>query len=126
MSSNKITDIKAREIIDCRGWPTVQVDVYVDGKLTGRADVPAGRSTGIHEAFVLLDADQKRYRGLGVRKAIANIVGEIKNAILGQNVTEQRKIDQIMIDLDGTPNKQRLGANAILGVSLAVARAGAF
>ncbi|EJZ7021175.1 phosphopyruvate hydratase [Salmonella enterica] len=126
MSSNKITDIKSREIIDCRGWPTVQVDVYVDGKLTGRADVPAGRSTGIHEAFVLLDADQKRYRGLGVRKAIANIVGEIKNAILGQNVTEQRKIDQIMIDLDGTPNKQRLGANAILGVSLAVARAGAF
>lgn len=126
MSSNKITDIKAREIIDCRGWPTVQVDVYVDGKLTGRADVPAGRSTGIHEAFVLLDGDQKRYRGLGVRKAIANIVGEIKNAILGLNVTEQRKIDQIMIDLDGTPNKQRLGANAILGVSLAVARAGAF
>lgn len=125
MRSNQITDVKAREIIDCRGWPTVQADVYVDGKLAGRADVPAGRSTGAHEAFVLLDGDKNRYRGSGVRKAVANIMGEIKQAILGLNVTEQRKIDQIMIGLDSTPNKQRLGANAILGVSLAVARAGA-
>ncbi len=125
MSSSKITDIKAREIIDCRGWPTVQVDVYVDDKMAGRADVPAGRSTGIHEAFVLLDGDKNRYRGLGVKKAIANIHGEIRAAVVGMEVTEQRKIDQTMIDLDGTPNKNRLGANAILGVSLAVARAGA-
>lgn len=125
MSSSTITDIKAREIIDCRGWPTVQVDIYVNNKLAGRADVPAGRSTGIHEAFVLLDGDKNRYRGLGMRKAIANIHGEIREAVVGMEVTEQRKIDQIMIDLDGTPNKQRLGANAILGVSLAAARAGA-
>lgn len=125
MSLPIITDIKAREIIDCRGWPTVQVDIYVNGKMSGRADVPAGRSTGIHEAFVLLDGDPKRYKGLGVKKAIANIHGEIRDALIGTNVTEQRKIDQIMIELDGTPNKNRLGANAILGVSLAVARAGA-
>lgn len=125
MSSSRITDIKAREIIDCRGWPTVQVDVHVDGKMAGRADVPAGRSTGIHEAFVMLDGDKQRYRGLGVRKAIANIHGEIRSAVVGRDVTEQRKIDQVMINLDGTANKMRLGANAILGVSLAAARAGA-
>lgn len=125
MSVSRVTDIKAREIIDCRGWPTIQVDVYVDGKIAGRADVPAGRSTGIHEAFVLFDDDMERYRGLGVRKAIANIHGEIRSAVIGMEVTEQRKIDQVMIKLDGTPNKKRLGANAILGVSLAVARAAA-
>lgn len=123
--SRKITDIRAREIVDCRGWPTVQADVYVDGALAGRADVPAGRSTGLHEAFVLTDGDPKRYRGLGVRKAVANVEGEIRNALVGLEVTEQRKIDQTMVELDGTSNKKRLGANAILGVSLAVARAGA-
>lgn len=125
MSANKITDIRAREIIDCRGWPTVQVDVYVNDKLSGRADVPAGRSTGLHEAFVLTDGDSKRYRGLGVRKAVANVTGPIRKALLGSDVTEQGKIDYAMIDLDGTPNKKKLGANAILGVSLAVARAAA-
>lgn len=125
MSFSRITDIKAREILDCRGWPTVQADIYVDGIMMGRADVPAGRSTGLYEAHVLLDGDKNRYRGLGVKKAIANIEGEILDALIGMDVTEQRKIDQIMIDLDGTPNKGRLGANAILGVSLAVARAGA-
>lgn len=125
MATNKITDIRAREIIDCRGWPTVQVDVYVNDRLSGRADVPAGRSTGIHEAHVLVDGDAKRYRGLGVRKAVANVHGPIRSALLGMDVTEQRKIDRIMIDLDGTPNKSKLGANSILGVSLAVARAAA-
>lgn len=125
MASNKVTDIKAREIIDCRGWPTVQVDVEVDGQLAGRADVPAGRSTGSHEAFVLFDGDPKRYRGLGVRKAVANVMGPIRDALLGSNVTQQRQIDYELIELDGTPNKKILGANAILGVSLAVARAGA-
>lgn len=125
MTSGKITDVRAREIIDCRGWPTVQADVYVDGRLMGRADVPAGRSTGAHEAFVLTDGDPKRYRGLGVRKAVANVEGAIRDAIVGREVTDQRKIDFALVDLDGTPNKKKLGANAILGVSLAVARAGA-
>ena len=125
MRSNKITDIRAREIIDCRGWPTVQVDVYVDDRMMGRADVPAGRSTGLHEAFVLTDRDPKRYRGLGMRKAVANVMGPLRKALLGHDVTEQRKIDYAMVDLDGTPNKKKLGANAILGVSLAAARAGA-
>jgi enolase len=125
MLANKITDIRAREIIDCRGWPTVQVDIWVNGLLAGRADVPAGRSTGLHEAHVLTDGDPKRYRGLGVRKAVANVEGAIREAIVGMEATEQRKIDFAMIELDGTPNKSKLGANAILGVSLAVARAGA-
>ena len=101
MTSGKITDVRAREIIDCRGWPTVQADVYVDGRLMGRADVPAGRSTGAHEAFVLTDGDPKRYRGLGVRKAVANVEGPIRNAIVGREVTDQRKIDFALVDLDG-------------------------
>lgn len=125
MAPRAITDIKAREIIDCRGWPTVQVDLYVEGEMRGRADVPTGRSTGKHEAFVLTDGDPKRYRGLGVRKAIANIEGGIRQALLGQDITHQRQIDALMVELDGTPNKQNLGANSILGVSLAAARAGA-
>lgn len=125
MSANQITGIKAREIIDCRGWPTVQVDVYVDGEMRGRADVPAGRSTGQHEAHVLTDGDPTRYRGLGVRKAVANVEGPIHDALVGCTVMDQRKIDYVMIELDATPNKQNLGANAILGVSLAVARAAA-
>jgi enolase len=122
---SKITDVRAREIIDCRGWPTVQVDVYVDGEMRGRADVPAGRSTGSHEAFVLTDRDPSRYRGLGVRKAVANVNGPLRAVLIGQDVREQLKIDFGMVELDGTPNKGKLGANAILGVSLAVARAGA-
>ena len=125
MSSGKITDVRAREILDCRGWPTVQADVYVDGKLTGRADVPAGRSTGTHEACVLADGDPQRYRGLGVLKAVANVNGPIHDLLVGMDVTEQRKIDMAMVSLDGTPNKKRMGANAILGASLACARAGA-
>lgn len=125
MSCRGITDIQAREIIDCRGWPTVQVDVHVDGQLRGRADVPAGRSTGSHEAFVLTDGDPKRYRGLGVRKAVANVQGAIRDALIGLDVTHQRGIDGVLVDLDGTANKSKLGANSILGTSLAVARAGA-
>ncbi len=124
MARSEITAVKAREIIDCRGWPTVQVDVFVDGDLAGRADVPQGRSTGKYEAHVLLDGGN-RYFGKGVRKACHNVNQEIAAAILGMDVTEQRKIDGAMIDLDGTENKSRLGANAILGVSLAVARAAA-
>ena len=121
-----ITQIKAREIIDCRGWPTIQVDTYVDGELAGRADVPQGRSTGAYEAHVLLDGDEKRYQGQGMLKAVANINGPIADALSGYDVTEQRNIDQTMCVLDGTPNKANLGANAILGVSLSAARAGAY
>lgn len=125
MNSSRISNIKAREIIDCRGWPTVQADVWVDGRLMGRADVPSGRSTGSHEAHELRDGDESRYRGLGVQKAVANVNNVIAPALNGWEVTDQRKIDMAMIELDGTPNKSRLGANAILGVSLAVARAAA-
>jgi enolase len=125
MSTSKITDVKAREIIDCRGWPTIQVDVYVDGTMRGRADVPSGRSTGLHEALVLTDGDMTRYRGLGVRKAVAHVEGPIRDALTGMDVTEQRNIDLAMNALDGTSNKRNLGANAILGVSLAVVRAAA-
>ncbi|TAM57547.1 phosphopyruvate hydratase [bacterium] len=125
MTTGKITDVRAREIVDCRGWPTVQADVYVDGRLQGRADVPAGRSTGAHEAHVLHDGDPKRYRGLGVRRAVANVEGPIRDALTGFDVTQQRQLDATLVQLDGTPDKQRLGANAILGVSLAAARAGA-
>lgn len=125
MSAKQITKICAREIIDCRGWPTVQADVWVDGRLMGRADVPAGRSTGSHEAHVLLDGDSRRYRGLGVLQAVANVNEVLSPALKGMVVTDQRKIDLAMVELDGTQNKGKLGANAILGVSLAVARAAA-
>jgi enolase len=125
MNSFKITDIRAREIIDCRGWPTVQADVWVEGKLMGRADVASGRSTGSHEAYVLLDGDKKRYKGLGVTRAVENVNKKIGPALAGADVSEQRKIDMAMIAMDGTPKKEKLGANAILGVSLAVARAAA-
>ena len=125
MSSMTITKIHAREIIDCRGWPTVQADVWVDGRLMGRADVPAGRSTGSHEAHVLIDGEQGRYLGLGVLKAVENVNNVIGPELVGRGVTEQRKIDLAMIEMDGTANKSKLGANAILGVSLAVARAAA-
>ncbi len=125
MSSFKVSKIHAREIIDCRGWPTVQADVWVDGRLMGRADVPAGRSTGSHEAHVLLDGDQGRYLGRGVLKAVENVNNVIGPELTGWDVTEQRKIDMAMIKMDGTANKSELGANAIIGVSLAVARAAA-
>ena len=120
-----IADIIAREILDSRGNPTVEVDVLLDSGATGRAAIPSGASTGAHEASELRDGDKSRYGGKGVQKAVANVEGEIFDAIGGMDPTEQIKIDSIMIDLDGTPNKSRLGANAILGVSLAVARAAA-
>jgi enolase len=125
MNNFQISDVRARQIIDCRGWPTVQADIWVDGRLMGQADVPAGRSTGSHEAHELRDGDERWYRGLGVEKAVANVNDVIASALKGWNVTDQRKIDMAMNELDGTPNKSRLGANAILGVSLAVARAAA-
>lgn len=124
MARYEITGIKAREIIDCRGWPTVQVDVEVGGRLAGRADVPQGRSTGTYEAHVLLDRGN-RYFGQGTRKACSHVTDEIAGTVIGMDVTEQRKIDEAMLALDGTADKSRLGANAILGVSLAVARAAA-
>jgi enolase len=120
-----IADIAAREIIDSRGNPTVEVDVVLDSGAMGRAAVPSGASTGAHEAVELRDGDASRYGGKGVLTAVANIEGEIFDAIGGMDPTEQVKIDDILIDLDGTANKSRLGANAILAVSLATAKAAA-
>ncbi|MFC1955992.1 phosphopyruvate hydratase [Chloroflexota bacterium] len=120
----KISGVNAREIIDCRGTPTVQVDVWVDGILCGRADVPSGRSTGSYEAYELRDGGS-RYHGLGVLKAVRNVNEVIAGKVVGMDVTRQREIDEMMINLDGTKQKTKLGANAILGVSLAVAKAAA-
>jgi enolase len=120
-----IADITAREILDSRGNPTVEVDVTLDSGATGRAAVPSGASTGAHEAAELRDGDKSRYGGKGVRQAVENVEGEIFDAIGGFDANEQTLIDDTLIDLDGSPNKARLGANAILGVSLAVAKAAA-
>ena len=120
-----IADITAREILDSRGNPTIEVDVVLESGAMGRAAVPSGASTGAHEAVELRDGDKSRYGGKGVLNAIANVEGEILEAVGGIDAAEQVAIDNIMIDLDGTPNKGRLGANAILGVSLAVAKAAA-
>ncbi len=120
-----IAEITAREILDSRGNPTIEVDVILEDGTLGRAAVPSGASTGAHEAHELRDGDPQRYGGKGVRKAVANVNGEIAEALVGADVTDQRGIDLAMIALDGTPNKSRLGANAVLGVSLAVARAAA-
>ena len=120
-----IADIVAREILDSRGNPTVEADVVLDSGAMGRAAVPSGASTGAHEAVELRDNDPARFGGKGVLSAVANIEGEIFDAVGGMDPTEQVKIDDILIDLDGTANKSRLGANAILAVSLAVAKAAA-
>ena len=120
-----IVDIIAREVLDSRGNPTVEAEVLLDSGAVGRALVPSGASTGAHEAVELRDGDKSRYGGTGVLKAVANVEGEIFDALSGIDPTEQVKIDEMMIDLDGTPNKARLGANAILAVSLAVAKAAA-
>ena len=120
-----IIDIHAREILDSRGNPTVEVDVVLEDGSTGRAAVPSGASTGAHEAVELRDGDKARYLGKGVLKAVAGVNGEIYDALAGMEAEEQGAIDAAMIELDGTPNKSRLGANAILGVSLAVAKAAA-
>jgi enolase len=120
-----IVDIIGREILDSRGNPTVEVDVVLEDGSIGRAAVPSGASTGAHEAVELRDGDKSRYLGKGVQKAVAAVNGEIFEALNDMGVEEQVQIDQAMIDLDGTPNKSRLGANAILGVSLACAKAAA-
>lgn len=119
----KITNVIGREILDSRGNPTVEVDVHIDECVMGRAAVPSGASTGEHEAVELRDGDKQRYLGKGVLKAVANVNEEIAPKIIGMDASNQRAIDEALIELDGTPNKGRLGANAILGVSLAVAKA---
>src|SRR5476649_2929055 len=120
-----ITDIIGREILDSRGNPTVEVDVVLEDGSKGRAAVQSGASTGAHEAVELRDGDKARYLGKGVRKAVDAVNGEIFDALGGMDAEAQAKIDETLISLDGTPNKGRLGANAILGVSLAVAKAAA-
>jgi len=120
-----IENVHAREILDSRGNPTVEVDVTLESGAFGRAAVPSGASTGIHEALELRDEDKSRYNGKGVLKAVDHVNKEIANAVLGMAALDQPAIDKAMLELDGTPNKSKLGANAILGVSLAVARAAA-
>ncbi|PKY89566.1 phosphopyruvate hydratase [Falseniella ignava] len=120
-----ITDVYAREVLDSRGNPTIEVEVYTESGAFGRGMVPSGASTGEHEAVELRDGDKSRYLGKGVTKAVDNVHEIIAPALLGFDVLEQQAIDQFMIELDGTPNKGKLGANAILGVSIAVARAAA-
>jgi enolase len=120
-----IIDVTAREILDSRGNPTVECDVILESGAAGRASVPSGASTGEHEALELRDGDKKRYLGKGVLKAVSNVIEEIGPAIEGMEATEQVRVDREMIDLDGTETKSRLGANAMLAVSLAVARAAA-
>src|SRR5690349_21371301 len=120
-----IVEIRAREILDSRGNPTVEVEVELESGAMGRAAVPSGASTGAHEAVELRDGDKKRYGGKGVLKAVGAVNGEIMDLLSGLDSLDQIKIDRALIELDGTPNKGRLGANAILGVSLAVAKASA-
>ncbi|MDX2257563.1 MAG: phosphopyruvate hydratase, partial [Hyphomicrobiaceae bacterium] len=120
-----IIDILAREILDSRGNPTVEVDVELEDGAKGRAAVPSGASTGAHEAIELRDGDKARYLGKGVTKAVDAVNGEIYDALVGMDAEDQRGVDEALIALDGTDNKARLGANAILGVSLAVAKAAA-
>ena len=121
----EIVDVMAREILDSRGNPTVEVEVTLDDGTIGRAAVPSGASTGMYEACELRDGDKGRYGGKGVLKAVENVNGEIAEAVVGLNVLDQTAIDKLLLELDGTPNKTRLGANAILGVSLACAKAAA-
>src|SRR5512135_2130767 len=120
-----ITDIIGREILDSRGNPTVEVDVKLSTGAVGRAAVPSGASTGAHEAVELRDGDKKRYGGKGVRKAVDAVNGEIFDALSGFDAEDQLGIDRVLIALDGTANKGRLGANAMLGVSMAAAKAAA-
>jgi enolase len=121
----EIVDIIAREILDSRGNPTVEVDVVLDDGSMGRAAVPSGASTGAHEAVEKRDGDKGRYGGKGVLAAVEAVNGEIYDALSGSDAEDQRRIDRMLIELDGTANKSRLGANAILGVSLATAKAAA-
>ncbi len=123
--SGHITGLDARMILDSRGNPTVEVDCYVDGNLLGRAAVPSGASTGAYESLEMRDGDTTKYLGKGVSRAVNNVTERIEEALLGMPVDEQRMLDELMIELDGTPNKAELGANAMLGVSLACLHAGA-
>jgi enolase 1/2/3 len=125
MSNTSICSITAREILDSRGNPTVEVDISLECGALGRAAIPSGASTGEHEAWELRDGDKSRFGGKGVKKAVANVNDKIALALKGWDAREQRKIDNKLIELDGTPNKKHLGANALLGVSLAVAHAAA-
>ena len=120
-----IDDVRAREILDSRGNPTIEVDVELASGTLGRAAIPSGASTGVFEAVELRDGEKRRFGGKGVRKAIAAVEGEIRSALLGSDAGDQRTLDQRLIELDGTPNKGRVGANAILGCSLAAAKAAA-
>src|SRR5437868_12500837 len=120
-----IEHVLAREILDSRGNPTVEAEVVLAGGEIGRASVPSGASTGAHEAVELRDGDKKRYGGKGVLQAVTNVNDTISEAIVGLDATDQVMLDEIMIELDGTSNKSKMGANAILGVSLAVAKAAA-
>jgi enolase len=120
--STKIAKVHARQVIDSRGNPTVEADVILEGDVLGRAAVPSGASTGEHEALELRDADKSKYLGKGVLKAVSNVNGEIAKAVAGFDASDQRGLDHQMIMLDNTPTKSRLGANAILAVSLAAAR----
>src|SRR5438105_8202305 len=120
-----IVDVIGREILDSRGNPTVEVDVELEDGSQGRAAVPSGASTGAHEAVELRDGDNSRWGGKGVTKAVRAVNGEVAEAVVGLEAEDQAELDRIMIDLDGTENKGRLGANAILGVSLATAKAAA-
>src|SRR2546429_4471592 len=121
---NNICDIQAREILDSRGNPTVEVDVMLEEGAAGRAAVPSGASTGEHEALELRDGDRKRYLGRGVSKAVRNVTEKILPALRGVDASDQITVDRTMLDLDGTETKSKLGANAILAVSLANAKAG--
>ena len=125
MATTSISSIRAREILDSRGNPTVEAEVSLAGGAAGRAAVPSGASTGAHEALELRDGDKKRYLGKGAQKAVANIRDHIAPALIGQDAADQAALDQRMLDLDGTHNKSKLGANAILAVSMAAARAAA-
>jgi enolase len=125
MTDTTIAAIRGRQILDSRGHPTVEVDVTLAGGALGRAGVPSGASTGTREAIELRDGDKAVYLGKGVTKAVAAVNGELAEALMGRDATEQAALDRVMIDLDGSSDKSRLGANAILGVSLAVAKAAA-
>src|SRR5262249_14776749 len=123
--STKIAKVHARQVLDSRGNPTVEADVILEGGAFGRGAVPSGASTGEHEALELRDGDKSKYLGRGVLKAVANVNGEIAKAVAGLDAADQRALDHKMISLDGTPTKSRLGANALLAVSMAAARAAA-
>src|SRR5437660_17992 len=121
----RIASVRAREVLDSRGNPTIEVDVALDDESLGRAIVPSGASTGTHEALELRDGDDKRYRGKGVLGAVENVNHRIGPDLAGHDALEQREVDRLLVELDGTPNKRKLGANALLGCSLAVAKAAA-